>query len=213
MIKKNSCLLLTLSVSCTIAGMDFTPNMDLRSPSRLKQVSDSLKELQYEAQQHPVFYSAAGLFYAAATVVAWKIHPLACAGLHTVTTYPSALLMAYIVPQEAQQRKIRYKNLTFYAIKQGNFNLVAKYAAKNHYEETDLCSLKEQNTEFLFKTLYEYSECCQLPEANNYSEAARIFIAHHADREKVLECYRKNCYQPQALKWLEEEPISGKQKQ
>lgn len=51
---------------------------------------------------------------------------------------------------------MRYKTKMLFSLEQGKLDEVAHYALKTCYEETDIVSLQEQNTEFLFEVLDAY---------------------------------------------------------
>lgn len=176
------------------------------APTRLQNIAVALKELKYEIQESPLLFSALGTAYAIITVEMYRISPLLCVGVHAVTTYPSLFLAAHIIPSEANTRKKHHQTLTFCSIRNGDFQKVTEYASQNQYGQSDQENLEEQNTEFLFEALDQYNGCFgyttfDQQSADNYLQAAEIFIKHHADVKKVKEILSKY-YMPKASKWL-----------
>lgn len=191
--------------------------MDLAmpAPSRLQKITAALKELKYELQESPLLYSALGTAYIIITVEAYRLSPLLCAGAHAVTTYPHLFLAAHIIPSQAQTRKRHHQTLTFCSVRDGDFQKVTEFASRNQYGQIDAQNLKEQNTEFLFEALDQYTDCFRYTtfnqkEADNYLKAARIFLNHHADVKKVKEALNKY-YMPKATEWLEQNASDPKQ--
>lgn len=166
--------------------------------------SRGFKELKYQLTHHPIGYASYAALVTAGSWLAWKMHPNACIGFNLLSTTPSLVSFAYLLPKQATMRMNSHKRMMLIAVIKGEFAELQTLSSKTCYEETDVQSLKQQNTEFLLCVLEQYNKFLNYgnqEEALKYSRAATIELQNHADAHLVKKILDDSPF-TKASEWL-----------
>lgn len=145
----------------------------------------SIKDFKYRFKKNPCEYFKVGALFSACLVLSWQVHPAIC-------LVPSLLMggLVYVDLFAGTTSGIRRRHdhaaIAFDHILHANFSAFATHISKNHYEETDYETLKQQNTLYLSDILDKYDQGHH-SDRRTYIQAAEILLAHHANTESVLQ--------------------------